>query len=107
MQDEIISQFRKVHLDKYGYDLVDFKGNNIKVKIICKIHNIFEQTPADHKRGNGCPICNHKVITTSLTNDIKHIDRNKGNFSELSICKNTNNFKPISNDIIENILYQN
>ena len=56
--EEVVKQFRKVHGDLYDYSLVDYKGNKIKVKIICPLHGEFEQTPDGHKNGQGCPKCN-------------------------------------------------
>lgn len=48
---------KKVHKDKYDYSLVNYTNNKIKVKIICPIHGVFEQTPNNHLRGQGCPKC--------------------------------------------------
>jgi very-short-patch-repair endonuclease len=50
--------FNEIHDNKFDYSLVNYKGNKIKIKIICPKHGIFEQTPAYHKIGNGCPMCN-------------------------------------------------
>lgn len=55
--EQVIQQFRDVHGDRYIYDEVDYKGSTIKVKIICREHGAFWQTPTDHKRGKGCPEC--------------------------------------------------
>jgi len=52
-----INRSKKLHGDKYDYSLVDYKDCKTAVKIICKIHEVFEQTPDNHKRGKGCPIC--------------------------------------------------
>jgi len=45
------------HLDKYDYSMVDYINVNEKIKIICSIHGLFEQTPHNHLNGKGCPIC--------------------------------------------------
>ena len=45
---EFIENSKKVHGDKYDYSLVEYKNNKTKVKIICQIHGIFEQTPSQH-----------------------------------------------------------
>jgi len=45
------------HSNKYNYSLINYNGSRIKVKIICPKHGIFEQEPANHTRGQGCPIC--------------------------------------------------
>lgn len=54
---EFIEKAKKTHGDLYNYDLVDYKSENIPVKIICPIHGIFEQQPHSHLAGSGCPIC--------------------------------------------------
>lgn len=53
----IISKFIKIHGDRYDYSLVDYKSAHKKIKIICGIHEIFEQTANDHKYGKGCSKC--------------------------------------------------
>jgi hypothetical protein len=55
--EKVISQFQEVHGNKYGYDLVEYKGVEVKVRIQCPIHGEFEQLPTSHKSGNGCPSC--------------------------------------------------
>lgn len=66
--------FKKRAFDKYGdlydYSLVEYRKATEKVKIICKKHGVFEQTPQCHMRG-GCKKCsfdkmgNSKRITLS------------------------------------------
>lgn len=46
-----------IHGNLYSYDLVDYKGSFADVKIKCKVHNYFMQTPATHLKGSGCPFC--------------------------------------------------
>ena len=50
--------FNRIHKNKYDYSLVQYRGDKIKVKIICSIHGVFEQKPCIHKIGSGCPKCN-------------------------------------------------
>jgi len=47
------------HGDKYNYKLVDYKGSNNKVKIICSEHGVFKQIPNNHLNGNNCPKCSY------------------------------------------------
>jgi very-short-patch-repair endonuclease len=54
-----IKDFKKVHLDKYSYD-IDFNNNlkaKDKIKIICPEHGEFIQEINSHKNGHGCPKC--------------------------------------------------
>lgn len=55
--EEIIEKFKKKHGEKYDYSLVEYFGMFKKVKILCKIHGIFEQTPKNHITGKGCGKC--------------------------------------------------
>lgn len=52
-----ISQFNVVHGSVYDYSMVVYKNMHTKVKIICRDHGVFLQTPNAHSRGQGCPKC--------------------------------------------------
>jgi len=55
----------KIHGDKYDYSLVEYINNNTKIKIICKEHGIFEQSPRSHTLNkSGCPVCIGRNKTT-------------------------------------------
>ena len=45
------------HGNLYIYSLVKYKNANTKIKIICKKHGVFEQSPSNHLQGKGCPLC--------------------------------------------------
>lgn len=53
--DEFIRRAREVHGDTYDYSQVNYVNNSTKVRIICPVHGAFEQTPAKHLLGQGCP----------------------------------------------------
>jgi hypothetical protein len=56
--DEFISNSKSVHGEKYDYSLVRYRGAHKKVKILCRDHGVFEQTPDSHiNTGCGCPKC--------------------------------------------------
>ena len=57
-KDEFIKKANEIHDNKYDYSLVEYKANHYKVKIICKIHGVFEQKPNSHLSYIGCPKCN-------------------------------------------------
>ena len=58
--EEFIKKAKKVHNDEYDYSLVTYTHNKAKVKIICKKHGIFEQTPNSHLLGRGCNECKNE-----------------------------------------------
>lgn len=56
-----------IHRDKYDYSLSNYINVKIKLKIICKKHGIFEQTPDKHINGKqGCPQCVGKNKTKEI-----------------------------------------
>jgi Zn finger protein HypA/HybF involved in hydrogenase expression len=67
--NEFIIKAKKIHGDKYNYDLVEYINSYTKIKILCnKCNQIFEQKPNSHLCGNGCLSCGivirNKKITT-------------------------------------------
>lgn len=91
--NKIINMFNQIHSNKYNYSLVDYIGINMKVKIICSIHGIFEQTPSKHTIGQGCPKCVGKRKTTD---DFIRICKNiHGDKYDYSLVKYINNYTKI------------
>jgi len=58
--EEFIQRAKLKHDNNYDYSLVDYKTDKLKVKIICKKHGIFLQTPNVHLSGHGCFKCARK-----------------------------------------------
>ena len=52
-----IQKSNKIHGNKYDYSKTVFINTAKKVKIICKEHGIFTQTPNGHMDGHGCAKC--------------------------------------------------
>lgn len=82
-KEEFVQKAKLVHGDKYIYSLVDYKKGNIKVKIICREHGVFEQTPNGHLNGHGCKECNPKraLTTKEFIIKAKEIHGDKYNYS--------------------------
>ena len=58
--EDFIAKARAVHGDLYDYSQVEYKTTHTKIKILCRTHGIFEQTPAHHLQGRGCPRCSYE-----------------------------------------------
>lgn len=57
---KVLEDFNKVHKNHYDYSKViydDTTNANFKVTIICPTHGEFQQSVAQHKKGQGCPSC--------------------------------------------------
>lgn len=84
----IISEFKKVHGDKYDYQKVKYKGAFSKVTIVCKEHGEFKQTPHSHKQGKGCPICGDLLkFTYSRKKYVESCKKSNGGVSSLYLIK--------------------
>ncbi len=81
--EEFIIRAKKVHGDKYSYSLSEYVNTRTKIKIICPIHNIFEQLTKNHLSGYGCDKCSGtvKLTTTEFINKAKEIHGNKYEYS--------------------------
>lgn len=55
--DSYIKKAIEVHGDRYDYSQIVFVDTRTKVKIICKIHGLFDQNARSHLRGQGCYKC--------------------------------------------------
>lgn len=69
--DEILKRAKKIHGDRYIYDIqIQPKNNSKKIRIICPEHGEFFQKINSHLLGAGCPKCNmsrgERVVTAYL-----------------------------------------
>lgn len=55
--EQFIERSIKIHNGKYDYSKSKCNGTHNKTIITCPIHGDFEQTPKEHMKGKGCPIC--------------------------------------------------
>ena len=73
---DVIRHFQEKHgINRYDYSRVNYVDNWTEVIIGCHEHDSvywFKQTPHNHKRGDGCPLCNEskmeKAVREYLTN---------------------------------------
>ncbi len=81
--EKFIDVSTKIHRDRYDYSLVKYIKNTTKVKIICSIHGIFEQTPYGHKNGQGCPSCSglKKYNNNEFILKANEVHKNKYDYS--------------------------
>lgn len=56
-----------IHRSKYSYDEVEYISSLTKIKIVCPAHGTFQQTPAKHLYGHGCPKCKESKGERSIS----------------------------------------
>ena len=74
----------------YDYSLMEYIKANLKIKIICKEHGLFEQEPIVHLR-SGCPKCskNYTVLKEDFIIQANKIHNNLYDYSKIDF-KNMN-----------------
>lgn len=80
-----VAKATTVHRDRYDYTKCEYKGNHRKVIITCREHGDFEQQPANHLSGNGCPQCKLQFLSDRFSD-------NKESFIEKAIAVHGNKF---------------
>lgn len=63
--EEFINKAVNIHKDIYGYNYVEYINIDTPIKIICKKHGAFHQTPDAHLSGKGCSICGMEKAASS------------------------------------------
>lgn len=127
--DEFINRANLIHENKYDYSKTEYKTTHKNVTIICPEHGNFHQSPANHLKGQGCPLCTlskleNDVKTLLDENNIKYIQQKTfywlkkeknlyldfylPDYSIAIECQGEQHFKPIkfSNSINENTIFE-
>jgi hypothetical protein len=91
-----IDKAKKVHGEKYDYNLVEYIDCDTKVKIKCnKCDKIFDQAPSGHLRKNGCPDCANESRKKTKDQFIKEAKEKHGNKFDYSFVEYTNCYTKI------------
>lgn len=56
-KEMFIEKAKEIHGDKYDYSYVDYVNQSTPVMMVCPKHGLFKQTPGQHLRSTGCPVC--------------------------------------------------
>jgi len=98
--EQMVNDARKVHGDKYIYDENSYVNARTPMKIFCKIHGEFQQTPHSHiNKGRGCSKCNGGVKRTQdeYISIIKSVHGDRYDLSEINYKNSTSDVTPICN----------
>lgn len=86
--DIFIKQAIKVHGLIYDYSTSNYTGANKKVTILCQNHGDFEQTPASHLRGAGCPGCAEYGFDRTKSASLYVLRSDCGRYMKIGITHN-------------------
>lgn len=89
-----VKKARDIHGDKYDYSNVTYVNAKSKVKIICPVHGMFEQTPDKHVNSKcGCPMCanNQQCNTSDFIEKAQSVHGNEYDYSKVNYVNNKTN----------------
>lgn len=76
-QDQFIAESMEKFGDKLDYSLVKYVNTMTKVKLICDIHGVFEQTPNEHLQSvTGCGKCGKELAGGYSSKDYARVCKN-------------------------------
>jgi len=79
--DQMVKDARKIHGDKYEYNEDTYVNAQTPMKIFCKVHGEFWQTPHKHINGkHGCPKCKESKLEGEISkllskNNVKYVEK--------------------------------
>jgi len=81
--ENFIKKATIVHNNRYDYSLVNYQGKDKKIKIICPVHGIFEQSAKSHLNGHGCHYCFESIKKTNeeFINELEKIHNGRFDYS--------------------------
>lgn len=68
--DDFLNKAREIHYNKYDYSNVQYINSDTQVTIVCPTHGAFNQTPYNHLKGQGCPVCARERVFQSLNDTV-------------------------------------
>jgi hypothetical protein len=69
--EEFIEKAKLIHGDTFDYSEVEYTNSHTNIKIICKKHGWFEQSPSNHLAGKSCNRCAPRKYSIKA---IKYLD---------------------------------
>lgn len=66
--EEFINLANEKHNNKYSYEKTIYKSTHKNIIVTCPIHGDFNISPANHLKGQGCPICNESHLEKEINN---------------------------------------
>lgn len=77
---DYINEVSIFHNFFYDYSLVEYKNAHTKIKIICPLHGVFEQTPHNHRKC-GCKKCGKLLSTDDVLFRFNIVHGNKYDYT--------------------------
>ena len=86
---QFIVKAHQTHGEKYDYSRMQYKRSNANVTIGCNEHGYFQQTPANHLFGRGCPSCSSTGFDPTRPAKLYYLSVNSGQAFKIGITNRT------------------
>lgn len=87
--EQFLAKARKVHGNLYDYSSASYIQNDVNVTIGCSVHGMFQQTPANHLMGRGCPSCSTTGFDPAEPAILYYLSINDGQAYKIGITNRT------------------
>ena len=87
--DQVISEFKQIHGNKYDYSLMKYENVKQNITILCSEHGPFPQTPDTHLKGSGCPSCAVTGFDRNKPGTLYYLSINNGEAYKIGITNRT------------------
>ena len=96
---DFISKLIAIHGDKYDYSQVEYINSVSLIKVICRVHGLFEQKAYKHLGGQGCETCSRlrtkEKLLLSQEDVIANFIKKHGAYYDYIESRYINNLTPI------------
>lgn len=82
---DFIERSKKVHGDKFGYEVSEYKTAREPILVTCKKHGVVETTPRIHLEGAGCSLCGDESRRVGREEFVRRSKIKHGNFYDYSL----------------------
>ena len=89
-KDKFVEECKKVYGDEYDYSNTIYNRQQDRIKVMCPIHDEFEQWAQHFLKGVGCPKCSGKIGNEDFINKSSIIHNDKYNYSKTNYTKTSN-----------------
>lgn len=86
-QDDYIAQAKEKYGNRFDYSQVELISKSEKIKIICKLHGVFEQSAYYHLVSDGCPKCSQAMQGYTKTNFADQCKKNNNGNGTLYVIQ--------------------
>lgn len=94
--EDLRKKLNEIYKGKFDFSITEYVKKEKKVKFICPIHGVVENTKQKLYAGKGCPKCNRNILTNETFKEkANKVHNGKYDYSKVDLNKKNTNSKVI------------